>query len=359
MPWFISHVLHNKHDAFWKRTDVSKEIEHMDFPAQHLSGYYDYFCREVVRNFQAMRERSATLHSRRNQQLILGPWDHGPLKSRVGDVDFGAQAETDIIAENLSWFNRFLKPAPASNIPFAPVRYFSMGDNVWHEDTQWPPAEARATAFYLHSGGRADTRAGNGRLDRDSPQTTEPPDVFKADPADPVPAVPAHGKEYSGNFGPVDQRLAADRPDVLVYSSPPLMQPLTFAGPLRAVLYVSADTPDADWVVKLIDVHGDGFAQPLATGIQRGSFRDSEVHPSPLEPGKIYVLNIDLGHAAARIERGHSLRVQIAGSCFPLYDRNTNTAEGPTGSRTLISSEQVWHTRDRSSRVLLPLIEGK
>jgi hypothetical protein len=358
MPWYISHVLHNKRDAFWKRTDVSREIEHMDFPAQHIVGYYDYFCREVVRNFNAMRERSATLHSRRNQQLILGPWDHGPLKRKVGDVDFGALAELDSIAENLAWFDRFLKQTPAET-PFPPVRYFSMGDNVWYTTTQWPPAEVTVTAFYLHSGGRANTRRGDGRLDRDPPQTGEPPDTFKADPADPVAAVPALGKEYVGNFGPVDQQVAEDRGDVVVYSSPPLAEPLAFAGPLRIELYVSADTPDADWVVKLIDVRPDGFAQPLATGIQRGSFRESEVHPTLLESGKIYVLNVDLGHAAARIDRGHFLRVQIAGSCFPLFDRNANTGEGPTGSRTLISTENIWHTRATPSRVLLPITQNK
>ena len=101
----------------------------------------------------------------------------------------------------------------------------------------------------------------------------------------------------------------------------------------------------------------DGFAQPLATGIQKGSFRESDVNPTPLVPGKVYRLNVDLGHSAARILPGHSLRVQIASSCFPLFDRNTNTAEGPTGARTLVATEQVWHSAVRPSKIWLPVVK--
>jgi uncharacterized protein len=143
---------------------------------------------------------------------------------------------------------------------------------------------------------------------------------------------------------------------VLVYSTLPLSEPLSFAGPLRAELSVSADTTDADWVVTVIDVRPDGFTFPLARGIQRGSFRESEVRTTPLEPGKKYRLEIDLGHAAARIDRGHRLCVHVTGSCFPLYDRSTNTGEGPTGSRACVATERVWHSGAHASRILLPLV---
>ena len=145
---------------------------------------------------------------------------------------------------------------------------------------------------------------------------------------------------------------------MLVYDLP-VSEPLRFAGPLSAELWVSADTPDADWVVKLIDVRPDGYAQNLATGIQRGSFRDSELKPTPLEPGKTYRITVDMGHAAARIDAGHKLRVEIAGACFPLYDRNTNTAEGPTATRTLIATETVLHAPGAASRVIVPVIRQK
>ena len=173
----------------------------------------------------------------------------------------------------------------------------------------------------------------------------------------PVPESPSHPR-YSAIWGPVDQGPAEDRADVLVYDMP-VRDALVFAGPIRAEVWASADTPDADWVVKVIDVRPDGFAQNLAVGIQRGSFRDSEVNPTPLEPGRTYRIQVDLGHAAARIESGHKLRVEVTGSYFPLYDRNTNTGEGPYSARTRIATESIMHSPAAASRVILPLIAAK
>ncbi len=357
-PWRMSLIKHNKPDGFWKGTDASLDVEHMNFPAQHFVGYYDFFLRESVRNFQRMRRRSATAFSRDNQQLVLGPWDHsGPSVTKVDDVVFGESAKLDELGENLAWFDRFLKGI-GSDKPFPRVRYFMMGENAWRTAADWPPPESSPTPFYLHSGGHANTRKGDGRLESFPSTALQPSDTFVSDPDDPVLAAPAHGKEYVNRFGPFDQQLAQDRENVLVYSTPPLDEPVTFAGELSAQLYVSADTPDADWVVKVIDLHPDGFAHPLATGILRGSARESELHRSPLEPEKVYLINVDLGHAAARIDPGHRLCVQIAGSNFPIYDRNLNTGEGPTGTRALVSTEQVHHTPLRPSLVWLPLVES-
>ena len=89
------------------------------------------------------------------------------------------------------------------------------------------------------------------------------------------------------------------------------------AGSPRAELWVSADTPDADWVVKITIVAPDGTARAVSEGILRSSFRESETNPSPIEPGKIYRVQIDLGHTAFALAPGHALRVEIAASCFP------------------------------------------
>ena len=156
-------------------------------------------------------------------------------------------------------------------------------------------------------------------------------------------------------WGPVDQSALEDREDVLVYTSDVLTEPLSFAGNVEAKLFISADTPDADWAVKLVDVRPDGFAQNLATGILRGRYRDSLLVPSPLQPGKVYEITVDLGPCAATIAKGHRLRVDICGSLFPLYDRNSNTGEGPFGSSTLISTESVYHSSLKASRIVLPI----
>lgn len=62
-------------------------------------------------------------------------------------------------------------------------------------------------------------------------------------------------------------------------------------------------------------------------------------------------------HAAARMERKHRLRVEIAGSHFPLFDRNTNVGEGPFSERSAISRQKVIHSHRYASRLILPVVE--
>jgi hypothetical protein len=144
-----------------------------------------------------------------------------------------------------------------------------MGDNVWRDAQTWPPEGFTPTSFYLSSQGKANSRQGDGRLTREAPRSEQAADTFHADPAQPSPSNPITKERplKAAVWGPVDQRATEDRKDILVYTSEPLTAPLTFAGNAEAKLYVSTDTPDADWAVKLIDVHPDGFAQNIARGI--------------------------------------------------------------------------------------------
>ena len=195
IPWLSSILAHPRPDGFWDRLDLTERVEQLEIPAQHIVGYYDFFSRETVANFQRLSK-----NSRARQELILGPWDHGTIgKRELGDIDFGPTAELDLAGENLAWFDRILKRKGKAQTPR--VRYFSMGDNVWRAADQWPPAEATLTAYYLHSDGRANTRDGDGRLSTAPPDENEPSDGFRSDPSDPVPAWPPKLRE--GPFRPV------------------------------------------------------------------------------------------------------------------------------------------------------------
>lgn len=342
IPWLRTILTHPRPDGFWKRLDVTPEIDQLKMPAQHIVGYYDFFLREVVSNFERLRRSGA------EQQLILGPWDHGSIGKRtLGEIDFGPASDFDLPGENLAWFDRILKGS-RSKIPA--IRYFSMGENAWREAASWPPEDAKVMPFYLHSKGKANTRHGDGLVMIGKP-ASEPYDTFIGDPSQPVPAWPPamlQGK-FAAFWGPVDQGPNADRSDVLVYDSSPLTRELRIAGPIEAHLWVSQTTPDADWVVKLIDVLPNGYAQNLAVGIQRASFiRAPRERP--------YQVRVDVGHTAALLKPGHRLRIEITGSYFPLFDRNTNTGQGPYSATSLVARQRVHHTANMPSMVLLPIM---
>ena len=359
MPWLDAYLNHPEPNGFWTRLNLTSRLPELELPALHVVGYYDYFSRESVDNFCVMQKQAVNPETRKQQRLILGPWDHGTIgKSKVADVDFGPDAAVDTFALQQDWFDRFLKQDPAAlQKPFPPVRYFSMGDNTWHDAQTWPPEGIKPTAFYLHSNGKANRRSGNGSLSHEKPQHQEPTDSFQADPANPVPASPVTATRplKASVWGPVDQSATEDREDVLVYTSAPLSAPLAFAGNAEAKLFVSANTPDADWAVKLVDVHPDGFAQNIARGILRGRYRTSLLKPELMKPDEVYEITVDLGPVAATIASGHRLRVDICGADFPLYDRNPNTQEGIRSAKTAVATESVHHRPNALSRIILPV----
>lgn len=359
MPWLDAYLTHPEPNGFWTRLDLTARLPELKTPALHVVGYYDFFSRESVDNFMIMQKKARDPATRKQQRLVLGPWDHGTIgRSKVAEVEFGPSAALDVGVIELDWFDRNLKQDTAAQAkPFPPVRYFSMGDNVWRDANTWPPEGFTPTPFYLHSDGKANTRKGSGRLMREAPNKEQPADTFQADPSKPVPACPVTKARSikAAVWGPVDQGALADHDDVLVYSTGLLEKPLTFAGNLEARLFVSTDTPDADWAVKVVDVRPDGFAQNLATGILRGRYRKSLLKPELMKPGEVYEITIDLGPCAATIAKGHQLRVDICASLFPLYDRNPNTAEGIFGAKTAIATERVHHRPGVLSRIVLPV----
>ncbi len=363
MPWLDAWLTHPQPDGFWNRVNLTRQVPDLRLPVLHAVGYYDFFARESVNSFQLMQQFARDADTRRNQRLILGPWDHGTIgRSRVADVEFGPAAALDMVELQLDWFRRHLHQDPSANArPYPPVLYFSMGDNVWREAAEWPPAGFQLTPFYLHSSGRANSSGGDGLLLREPPTAPQPADIFRADPQHPVPASPVTDQRplKAAVWGPVDQTPLESREDVLVYKSPPLTEPLVFAGNVSAVLHVSTDTPDADWIVKLVDVHPGGFAQNLVVGIQRGRYRQSLMQPELMQPGQVYELTVDLGPCAATIAPGHRLQVDVCGSLFPLYDRNPNTAAGIFGKETAVALEQVHHSPGSLSWLNLPLQMSK
>ena len=144
---------------------------------------------------------------------------------------------------------------------------------------------------------------------------------------------------------------------MLVYTTAPLARDVEVTGPVKAVLYAASSARDTDFTAKLVDVHPGGYAMNVAQGIQRARYRDSWERPALLEPGRVYEYTIDLWSTSNCFRRGHRIRLEIASSNFPQFDRNPNTGN-PFGMDTeLVTAKQlVLHDRERPSHVLLPVI---
>ena len=137
-----------------------------------------------------------------------------------------------------------------------------------------------------------------------------------------------------------DQRFSARRPDVLVFETDVLEQDLTLAGDILAKLNVATTGTDADWIVKIIDVHPadaeeqEGMQDHLKMSnyhlmvrseVMRGKFRNSFSIPEPFVPNKPTEVAIKLQDVFHTFKKGHKLQVQVQSTWFPLIDLNPQT----------------------------------
>jgi uncharacterized protein len=343
LPWMTSLLEHPEYSGFWRQTSAEQDIASSDVPVQIITGYYDFFHHDAVQDFYRLLARK----SKAPAQLILGPWTHGSAgRARTQDVDFGPASILDVQKANLDWFDRFLKGKSTA----APsVRYFVMGENRWREAESWPPPQSRREKLYLRANRSAAFSA---------PETSEGSSVFMSDPLNPVPSIPPARRDIdrAALWSPLDYSAISARPDVLSFTTEPLLQPRTIAGPFTAELWVESDTPDADWVVRVFAVPPQGIALPLVQGIGRAAFRDSLERSVKMVPGRQYKLSIDLGSSAVALPAGYRLRVEIAGSSFPMYDRNTHTADGPFSAGAAVARQRVHHHQRQASSIVMDIL---
>lgn len=354
-PDYYEWLSHPDDGPYWDFADVEKKHGEVSVPAYNFTGWFDdgYGQPGAIRNFLGMRRNGRTTEAREGQKLIIGPWTHCNPRSKAGLLDFGPDAALDVSALVLRWFDYWLKGIDNGIMSEPPVRYFVMGDNVWKSGTEWPPAGARPTSFFLSSRGAANSLYGNGILVGTKPDDQEP-DRYTYDPANPV------TDHFFERPGPHDNRPFEVRNDVLVYTSEPLSQDMEVTGDIRAELWASSTAKDTDFVVKVTDVHPSGLSQnitPPLSGIIRARYRDSESKPSLLDPGRVYRFVVDSMSTSHVFKKGHRIRVWISSSLFPHIDRNMNTGHAFGEDTEMVpASQTVFHDAGRPSRIILPVI---
>ena len=351
-------VQHPTYDEYWAAMDVEKRWGEIAAPAFNMGGWFDLYAPQTFTNFNGLRQGGRTPEARQSK-LIVGPWPHALSTSpRTGDIDFGAHSMADLEAEELRWFDYWLKGIDNGIVDEPPLRLFIMGINEWRDESEWPLARTEWQKWHLHSGGRAGTLLGDGEL-APAPPSDEAADHFVYDPHHPVQTRGGNNccSPHIVPWGPHDQRPVEMRSDVLCYTSAPLEVDLEVTGPIKVVLFAATDAPDTDWTAKLVDVWPTGYAMNLCDGIIRARYRDSFTDPQLLEPGEICEYEIDLGVTGNVFRQGHCIRIELSSSNFPRFDRNPNTGHAfGTDAEMRPARQTIYHTREYPSHILLPVI---
>ncbi len=358
-PYFHDWVEHERDDSYWQRWRVSDHYREMNVQGLHAAGWHDLFLKGSIKNYTGLRAEAGTPEVRAGQRLLVGPWAHAPTspEGKIGDVVFGKNAVLDMTGTALRWFDYTLKGVQNEFATAPPVRLFIMGDNVWRDEQEFPLARTRYTRYYLHSQRGANGAAGDGRLSIIAP-ARERPDQFEYDPKNPVPTI--GGRLCCGTAlppGPFDQRPNETRPDVLVFSTPPLEKDLEVTGFVTVELYASTSAADTDFTALLADVDATGYARFLTDGIVRARYRTNTARPEEVVPGKVYKYVIDLWATSNVFKAGHRVRLYLSSSNFPRFNRNPNTGNPMLGSSGSVKARQsVYHDSERNSALILPVI---
>ncbi|MFD0672799.1 CocE/NonD family hydrolase [Cohnella sp. GCM10027633] len=346
-PWDLWSE-HPEYDDFWRQCTHSERADRVNVPMFVISGWYDGDSAGVSETWRLLTE-----HDVPNRRIWLGPWEHGPNRSR--DFKGVAHGEDSVVydydANVLRWFDRYLKGV-RNGIDTEPrARYYVVGENEWRDSDDWTPSESTATPFYLGGQGRANSAYGDGTLSGAPPGgvADASADTYVYNPADPV--------ADCGEREPENRRTIELRQDVLCYTSEKLAEPLTVAGELSAVLYASSSAVDTDWVVALSDVDEAGNSILLSSYIVRAKYRNGYDKPEPLTPGRAERFDIFMPNLAHRFAAGHRIRFSVTSSSKFVAFPNSNTGLNPYDDPEPIAATQtIYHSAEYPSHVLLPVL---
>ena len=347
LDWFD----HAQPGEYWSSLDVSQSLHRICVPALHFSGWYDTYLEGSIQGFVALCREAGSEFARQHQYLVAGPWQHIPWGDRIGASDFGPEALLNTDELLLRWFNHWLKDTGEfANEPR--VRHFVLGENCWRNAEAFPVAASHA--LYLHSAGKANSRKGDGILAFVPPTSEEGVDVFVYDPEVPVLA-PGGPASFSGQF---DQATLELGNNILVYTSAPMAQAVWVFGAPRVSLFCSTSSVNTDFTAKLVRVRRTGAAEFICIGIARSTWLFAE---GGYTADTIHRWEFDLAPSSVCFGVGDRIRLEVASSAFPLYDRNPGSSVPSCRATSWDwqrATQTVYHDVEHASVLYLPVSEG-
>ncbi len=301
---------HPTRDAWYEERTI--QPERIRIPVHVLGGWNDIFDRATWRAFDRLGSRAKT--------IIQGPFTHVPLFMPPGAWPCETQG-TDFCGAPL--FDRFLKGIDTAEyraLASKPVRTYvqpAAGYNSskalpktrpWTLDLgrgtgmiRYHPAAGVTSGRWFYRGS-----VSGGQLPYDA---------------------------YVGVDNAQDQRV--EERTALSLVSEPLKRDVTVMGAGKLSLRVTANGPDADIVVRVVDEYPAGSAFPAGYGLLvtngwlKASHRNGHAARSitPLIPGRPTQLDVEIWPSGYRFAKGHRIRIDIYPSDVPRFMPQTTPVD--------------------------------
>ena len=327
---------HPNYDSVWKPKGLIQNLKYSksSVATMIVGGFFD--AEDLygpLETYKAIEKNNPDAYN----TIVFGPWDHGKWasskeKNFVGNYYFGDSISLNFQRDvETKFFNHFLKGEGTKNSGLPEAYVFDSGKKEWSSFESWPPENIVKQEMFLN----ADQELSNSKKG-------DSKEVFISDLKRPVP----YSEDIKTVFTPRkymtdDQRFAARRPDVLIFETEVLTEDFTLAGDILAKLKVATTGTDADWIVKVVDVHPhdaeeqeEGMQDHLKLSnyhlmvrseVMRGRFRNSFETPEAFVPNEKTAVNIKLQDVFHTFKKGHKVQIQVQSTWFPLIDLNPQT----------------------------------
>jgi predicted acyl esterase len=352
---------HPRYDAFWATMDLRARPEKVRWPVVLIGGWFDDNFREGTLDAFTLLQARGGPGAAGAAHLVVGPWTHGGIVGSqlpgfdrmAGELRFPINSIYPREAPtSMEWLRYWLTGQPTKPANEPAVRYYVMGDvkdpnapgNVWRTADRWPPPSQPLRLYFTADGG----------LER-QPPAMESTREYDYDPLRPVPSL------FADDGGSADQRRVENWPDVLLFTTPPLTEPIEVTGRITVHLAAATSARDTDFTAKLTDVYPDGRSMLIADGIVRASYRNSVEKAEFVTPGQRYAFNIDVRTTSLIFNRGHRIRVAISSSNYPLYDANRNNGRAwpiDQNHPAVVAHQTIFLGGPEGSHAVLPQVVG-
>ena len=347
-PWLFNYMRHSRDGDFWRKGSMGWKYENIQLPIYFIGGLFDGYRDTLPR---ALENLDTPIRG------ILGPWTHawpnganpGPEWAWREDASkwWKHWLADEVLPNeeyNQHYFQFFLR---AGNKPDTSL---SEIDGSWFV-SDWPLPDVEVQTLKLFPGDN----------DELTTSSTEKPLSI-----DSLNIVPSAGSDLGEWWGQLLPDMRATDAYSLTYDSDVLTEALSLVGITNVSLFAAADATNANWIIRLEDVHPDGQVSVITGGAINGSQRMRRLIPTSLTPHEYEELSIPLRFTTWTFKPGHRIRLAISNSAFPMFwpSASVKTSYLTLNTEKTFVSLPIWNgmanhpqltqTRSQASNVLTP-----
>jgi len=299
-PWVLTWLREQRDSPYWRHGSVNTDYDRIACPTMVIAGWADGYRNASYRLIERLRGNDVPHH------LLAGPWAHAALDGSLPGP------RIDGVETQVRWWDRWLRgrdtgvddglaDSPAMTLfvrtSTRPSPTLDTHKGFWIRE-EWPCPRVQDEVLLLD--GRA---------------------PYVVDPSVGVDAwIDCAALMPWGQSGD----LRADDAASLTWDFD--ADGRTLIGQPVVRLRVSVDQPVAYLAVKINDVFPDGTSALVTRALLNLTHRDGhDQPPSPLVPGEVYDVDVELDACAFQFDAGQRLRVSVAGADWP----NTGVPPAP------------------------------